>query len=54
MVVKYFIFSVKASQFFNFHENKAKYDKRNLKRGLTEIFKVKNSYNYRKIGFNFF
>ena len=36
------ILLVEAFQFTKFHENEAKHDKRNFKRGLTKAFKVKN------------
>ena len=41
MAIDYFVFSVEAFQFSKFHENEAKHDKRNFKRGLTVTFKVK-------------
>ena len=43
MKVKYFAFPVEAFWFFKSHENEAKHDKRNFKRGSILAFKVNNS-----------
>ena len=43
MVIEFFVFKVEAYQFSKFHENVAKLDKDNFKRGLTVTFKIKNS-----------
>ena len=43
MVIELFVFQVEAFQFSKFHENVAKLDEGNFKRGLTVTFKVKNS-----------
>ena len=43
MAIEFFVFQVEAFQFSKFHENVAKLDKGNFKRGLIVTFKVKNS-----------
>ena len=43
MTIKFFVFQLEAFQFSKFHENVAKLDKGNFKRGLTVTFEVKNS-----------
>ena len=43
IVIKFFIFPVEAFKCFKFHENEAKHDKSDFKRGLTVTFQVKNS-----------
>ena len=43
MVIEFFVFQMELFQFSEFHENVAKFDKDNFKRGLTVTFKVKNS-----------
>ena len=48
MTIEFFVFQLEAFQFSKFHENVAKLDKGNFKRGLTVTFKVKNSQNYWK------
>ena len=48
MAIEFFVFQLKAFQFSKFHENVAKLDQGNFKRGLTVTFKVKNSSNYWK------
>ena len=48
MAIEFFVFRLEAFQFSQFHENIAKLDKDNFKRGLTVTFKVKNLQNYWK------
>ena len=48
MKIDFLVFLMKTFHFSKFHENEAKHDKLNLKRGLTLTFKVKNSNNYWK------
>ena len=43
MVIEFFAFKVESYQFSKFHENVAKLDKDNFKRGLTVTFKVRKS-----------
>ena len=48
MDIEFFVFSVEAFRFSKFQENESKHDKRNIKRGLTMTFEVKNLQSYRK------
>ena len=48
MANEFSVFQLEAFQFSKVHENVARLDKYNFKRGLTVTYKVKNSSNYWK------
>ena len=45
---EFFVFLVEAFQFYKFHENESKHNKRSPKTGLIVTFNIKNSQNYWK------
>ena len=54
MAIEFSIFSVESFQIFKFHENEAKHNKHNFKRGLTLTFEIKSFLNYWKTVLRFF